>query len=210
MSDIKIKFTLAEWGKAPKDLSPEYKAMLALRGKGVAWKLVTAETGVGYASGWLCEARANLAAEQVIKVDPTKPEDVVKAIVHARLVENNSWGLLMARTGLPEVQVRRAFEQGTNVFSEGLRNGKGGRFLQDNAEAYAPAPKVGWVRTADGASLPNEIKQGLIKAGALPADVAELDAMTAKALKAMAADFGLDPSGKKADLVERIGKALNA
>lgn len=209
MSDITIKFTLADWGKPVAEMSPEYQAAIALRAEGKPWKIVTAETGVGYASGWLAEQRASLAADQVISVDPANPKALCDAVKHARLAENNSWGTLMVRTGLPETQVRRAFELATNVFSEGLRNGKGGRFLANNAEAYAPAPKVGWVRKAEsGAPLPAEIVAGLVKAGVRTEDVAELGGLKVGELRAMAEDLGLDPSGKKADLINRLAEAL--
>ncbi len=70
----------------------------------------------------------------------------------------------MARTGLPEGQVRKAFELGTNIFSEGLRNGKGGRFLADDGKPYAPAPKVGYVRLTEKGATVDPIIAGRIAA----------------------------------------------
>lgn len=211
MSEIKVKFSLADWAKPQAEMTKAFKQVIALRAKGVSWKEVTAETGVGYASGWLAEQRANLDPKQVIKVDPTNVPALCQAIRHARLAENNSWGLLMVRTGLPETQVRRAFELATNIQSEGLRNGKGGRFLEDNADAYAPAPKVGWVRRLeDGAPLPEEIRSGLIKAGVLAEDVAELSGMSAAALKAMHKELlpEVKVPAKKADVIASLAQAL--
>lgn len=209
MAEITVKFTQAEWGMPVDRMSSAYQELVKLRAEGKSWKFVTQETGIGYASGWLAEQRCKLPTDQLIPVDPADVPALCAAVRHARLVEGNSWGRIMVRTGLPEGAVSRAFELATNVQRAGLRNGKGGRFLHDNAEAYAPAPKVGWVRkTSADAALPEEIRVGLIQAGALPADLDELEGMTTKALKAFAQALDLASSGKKDVLIARIASAM--
>lgn len=205
---ITLKFSQADWANTDQP-NKAYKHLADLLAKGTKWKAAQKLSGVGYASGWLFVQRLNMPKDQRISVDPANPAATVAAIRHARLVEGNSWGLIMARTGLPEGQVRACFTEATNVQSEGLRNGKGGRFLQDNAEAYAPAPKVGWVRpNPECQALPAEILAGLLEAGAVEsADVAELQGMNAKDLKAFAKSLGLSTAGKKEALVARIAEA---
>ncbi len=211
MTEVTIKFSAADWANTASP-AKAYAHLADLIGKGTPWKAAQRLSGVGYASGWLFVTRLGLAEADRIQVDPSDSAATVAAIRHARLVEGNSWGLLMARTGLPEGQVRGCFTAATNVQSEGLRNGRGGRYLQGNAEAYKPAPKVGWVRpTEAGVKLPAEILAGLLEAGAVDgADVDELKAMNLKGLQAFAKSLGLKAGGSKASLVARIAEAYAA
>lgn len=209
------KATTAAWGKALGDMPEAYQQAIALRAAGVTWKVVTEETGVGYASGWLAEQRVKFIAEK--RDGLLLPADVAKMtpsafnawVTERRLTHDESWGTIMSLCGVPEGRVRAGFEVKTNVFSEGLRNGKGGRFLAGNAEAYAPAPKVGWVRKAEpSAILPAEIMAGLVKAGVATEDVEELAGMTKTALAAFAKGLGLKASGSKPTLIARIAEAM--
>jgi hypothetical protein len=209
-----VKFSNANWAQSKAE-DPAYQACFANWVAGMPWKTNTEATGVGYASGWLfCVRMALLLNEpdQAVSLEGLTETQAANRIAEMRLAEGNSWGRIMARTGLTETSCRKLFEQKTGVFSEGLRNGKGGRFLGGNAEAYAPAPKVGWVRKADAeASLPAEIVAGLLAANAIEAaDVEELQGMTLKALRGMAKAFGLPTAGTKADLVARIAEAYAA
>lgn len=211
-STTTLKFSRATWANPSLADDPAYAEAFALWVAGQPWKVITEATGVGYASGWLfCERVALLLNEPEAVVDLTGLTETQAAnkIAEMRLVEGNSWGRIMARTGLTEGSARKLFTMKTNVHSEGLRNGKGGRFYQGNAEAYEPAPKVGWVRKTDAeAALPAEIVRGLVEAGSLEgADVDELEGMTVKALRSMAKSFGLSTAGSKADLVARVAQA---
>jgi hypothetical protein len=210
MTITTLKFSQADWANVATP-AKAYKHLADLLAKGTKWKDAQRLSGVGYASGWLFVQRLNLPKDRLISVDPTNPQPTIDAIRHARLVEEESWGMIMARTGLPEGQVRACFTQATNVQSEGLRNGHGGRYLQGNAEAYKPAPPVGWVRPNEGATLPAEILARLLEAGAVEsADVDELQGMNAKALKAFAKSLGLPINGSKQVLVARIAEAYAA
>lgn len=211
MTITTLKFSQADWANTDQP-NKAYQHLADCLAKGMKWKEAQRLSGVGYASGWLFVQRLKMPKDQRISVDPTNPAATIAAIRHARLVEKQSWGLIMARTGLPEGQVRACFTQATNVQSEGLRNGKGGRYFQDNAEAYAPAPKVGWVRpTEAGVRLPAEILAGLVEAGAVTGtDVAELKAMNIKELRSFAKSLGLPASGSKEALVTAIAEAYAA
>lgn len=69
---------------------------------------------------------------------------VAKAIVKARNA-GQSWGLIMARTGLAEGSVRKIYTDSTGEATQGLRVGKGGRLPSDPkvaAKVARPAAKA--------------------------------------------------------------------
>jgi hypothetical protein len=205
-----IRTSGAEWARVGEDATDTMKHVLDLHGQGVGWKAIKRLTGVGYSPAWLFVTRSQYLAEGgLISLDSVA---AAKPIVAARRAEGDSWGRIAARCGVPEGQVRRLFTEATNVDHQGLRNGHGGRFLQNNAEAYAPAPKVGWVRPqAEGTPLPEFILAGLLKAGAIEsADVEEIQAMSLNDLRKMAKSLSLPTAGTKKDLVARIAQAYAA
>jgi hypothetical protein len=209
MTITNIKSSNADWVRVGDDAHPDYVHAETLLAQGVPWKQVTRLTGVGYSSGWLFVQRRRFAAEGGLIDLASQSVAQAKPIVAQRRAEGESWGLIAARCGTPEGLVRRLFTEATNVDHQGLRNGHGGRFYQGNAEAYAPAPKVGWVRTPLAPKdLPNFIKAGLLKAGVGEAEATELSTMKLNELRAMAKSLGLPTAGTKKDLAEAIGQAF--
>lgn len=195
-----IKPSRADWVKAYEDMPEHYQRAVTMHAEGLTWKEITAETGVGYASGWLAVRRCALRPEQIIKVDPAKRAELLEAIRHARLVDQDSWGQIMVRTGLAEGTVSKLFEEATSVERVGLRNGHGGRFYQDNAEAYVATPKIGWVRPiGEDTEVPIELTDPRARMRAL------LESQTAKQLAAFAKGKLPKPvPTRKAELVEAL------
>lgn len=210
-----VRLSRATWANPHLANDPAYAEAFSLWVSGKPWEVITEATGVGYASGWLFCIRTALVLnepEALVDLGSMSRTQAANRVAEMRLDDGDSWGRIMARTGVAEGQVRKLFTEKTNVYSEGLRNGKGGRFYQGNAEAYDPAPKVGWVRKAEAsAELPAQIIKGLLEAGSLEGgDVAELEGMSLKDLKSLAKSFGLPTSGKKVDLVARVAQAYAA
>ena len=188
---------------------PAYLHAYELETQGTPWKAITKLTGVGYNGGWVFCRRMDFAKAGTLIDLATLSDTQAQAKVFECRERGESWGLISARCGIPESAVRKAFTTKANVDHHGLRNGRGGRFYQGNAEAYAPAPKVGWVRpTEANVSLPSFIKAGLLKAGVGDAEATEISQMSLKDLRSMAKSLGLPTAGTKKDLAERVGAAF--
>ena len=120
---------------------------IALKDSGLTFAQVKKATGLNYSQIWLPWFRAH--NEDRI-MDPTSA-DFKNQLARARGFERvpggagfrrnwslpeTSWGELSALCGIPESRIRRTFEEYTNVDSEGLRMGRGGRWLNDDATFY--------------------------------------------------------------------------
>lgn len=114
---------------------------------GGSYKVVQKDYDLNYSQLWLFHFRR---VNPELIMDPegaTFKADIAKARGFERvaggagfrrnwaLVEV-SWGELSARAGTPESRLRKQFEQYTGVSSEGLRMGKGGRWLNDDMTFY--------------------------------------------------------------------------
>lgn len=100
-----------------------------------------------------------------------------------------SWGLLSVRCSKPESFLRKTFAQYTGVDSEGLRMGKGGRWLNDDASFYRGERPDELARVKAGTDF-EAGKAGKVEAPTMvatkPAKVRPTKAAAAKARKGKA------------------------
>lgn len=120
---------------------------VVLKNSGLTFGQVQKQTGLNYSQVWLPWFRA-ANADRLIDPDASNYKNVLaKARGFERIageagfkrnwaLPETSWGELSALTGLPESRIRKTFEQYTGVDSEGLRMGKGGRWLNDDQSFY--------------------------------------------------------------------------
>lgn len=112
--------------------------------------------------------------------------------------EFSSWGWLMARTGMTEGAVRRAYREQANKEDRGLRIGKGGRFMEDNEEYYEGENADGSPRAKHGYIRP-------IGANTIAKAKAEVLPDTVKELKVLCKERGITPvPKKKADMIAAL------
>lgn len=117
-----------------------------------------------------------------------------------------SWGEISARCAIGEAVCRRYFKQAANADHQGLRIGHGGRFHQDNAEAYQGKAKVhGWIKPV---GTPDEVLASRIAEITGVEDNTFLTDLTVAQLKAELKGLGQPTSGSKATLAERLATAL--
>jgi len=120
----------------------------------------------------------------------------IQAVVDARSA-GQSWGLIGVRFNRPESLVRRWFkESGTK--SEGLRIGKGGRWLLNEPALYNGD------RAVTGINLPAPMKRSEIRGYAARLDAMENLPSNRSELQALAKELGLKLGGGNAALAERI------
>jgi hypothetical protein len=131
-----------------KNPTPEQVAeAIAMKDSGATFKQVQKATGLNYSQVWLPWFRLH-NADRLIDPNASDYKNVLaKARGFQRVsggagfkrnwsLPETSWGELSALIGLPESRIRRTFEEYTNVDSEGLRMGKGGRWLNDDQSWY--------------------------------------------------------------------------
>lgn len=116
-------------------------------GQEMKWSEIADELNCTAGKAILAYEIVNMPAKDKIK---TKDEDeLAAAIVAARDDDQDSWGRISARAGIPESKVRKIYEDTTGNSSRGLRIGKGGRYVGD--ENPNPAEKVPAAKKAGGA-----------------------------------------------------------
>lgn len=124
------------------------EAAKAMREGGASWKIVLEETGLNYSQAWLFIERSNLPED--LDLSAAYGENPSGTVQAAR-AEGNSWGLIAVRCNVPESQVRKNFTAGTQLLSQGLRIGKGGRWFLGEPTLYAEnLAKPGTAIDADG------------------------------------------------------------
>lgn len=178
-----------------------------MKDEGVATAQILAETGLNYSQFWLFWARRHLEAnnpELICRLEPTDPK-IPGLIVEARNVEGefSSWGWLSVRFGMPESRVRKTFEQKANIHSDGLRIGKGGRFVEDRGEYYVDENRKHGVVTPVGErhKVPGRSDEALAE---------KLAGMRVGQINALLKAAGLPATGKKADKIVRLIANRNA
>lgn len=148
-----------------------------------------------YSQCWL-----NWASRNLTDADRIAPEG--KAIAAAR-ANGDSWGLIAVKAGVPESRVRKLFKEHTSIRSEGLRNGKGGRFLRDEEAYYNGEARFKGNAFAADRPIPS------------PAELAGIDTLLTRSLKELRAEaksMGLDTKGAKtkADFALAISQGFTA
>jgi hypothetical protein len=129
-----------------KNPTPEQVAeAIAMKDSGATFKQVQKATGLNYSQVWLPWFRLHNADRLIDPEASNYKNTLARARGFVRdgagfkrnmALPETSWGELSALIGLPESRIRRTFEEYTNVDSEGLRMGRGGRWLQDEPSFY--------------------------------------------------------------------------
>lgn len=180
---------------------------------------ITVATGLNYSQVWCLATRHQIvevapamdlaplgaaAAAKPANADGTRSQAMITACEAAAVcrAEGNSWGLIGVRFNRPEGQVRRWFKEATGTKSEGLRNGKGGRWLMDEARLYAGDREV------TGITLPAPLPRSEIRAFAARLDALENLPEDRKSLVALAKEVGVKVRGNNAALREAVRLAL--
>lgn len=110
----------------------------------VPWAEVSSKLGASQGKCMLAYLYVTTAPKDRIK---GKTEDDLKKNVVAARKSGLSWGIISARSGMPESWCRRSFEELTHTSTKGNRIGKGGRFpdgapgVKKAAAKKAPAKK---------------------------------------------------------------------
>jgi len=120
---------------------------VAMKNGGATFGQVQKATGLNYSQVWLPWFRqAN--ADRIIDPEASNYKNLLarargfqrvaggSGFVRNWALPETSWGELSALTGLPESRIRKTFAEYTGVDSEGLRMGKGGRWLNDDQQWY--------------------------------------------------------------------------
>ena len=106
-------------------------------------------TGLNYSQMWLDRQDRTMDENGRIETHDKNgqalPDTVVAAAIARCRAADESWGLIAVRCRLPESRVRRIFASATGISSQGLRIGRGGRYVADDPRFYSGAdrPKVG-------------------------------------------------------------------
>lgn len=128
---------------------------VVMHGQGATMPEIQAALALNYSQAWWGIAEASLTPE--LDHRAMAAEDKPASIVESRNAggTHSSWGWLAVRYGMPESRVRKLYTETSNVRHRGLRNGKGGRFMEDNDAYYQGANrKVGHVSTiGDGPAM---------------------------------------------------------
>jgi lambda repressor-like predicted transcriptional regulator len=172
-------------------------AALELHKDGVAIKAILAETGLNYSQAWYF-IRTEILREQNLLVADAGPADI-KALRD----EGLSWGEIAVRCQLAESKIRRMFTESTDLKSQGLRIGKGGRFYY-GPDRGRPLYTDGLQKT--GTEIP---KGAHYEAAVTAADSQKLIHWDMAELKAKAVELGITVPAKttKASLASKIRKA---
>lgn len=162
---------------------------------------------LNYSQFWLYCQSQTLPQEAFITA--TEGSDPwFRAIEKARAA-GDSWGLIAVKCRAPEGRVRKAFSTASGLRSQGLRVGKGGRYLDNDPVLYAgSAVKTGTAipTTAKRAEFRDFVTSGL---EALPDDELRRRAalhgfkVSPKTKRAVLIGMVSDPAAAKAKIAER-------
>lgn len=106
---------------------------------------------LNYSQFWLYCQSQTLPAEAFITATEGS-EDWFKAVAKCRTA-GDSWGLIAVKCRAPEGRIRKAFTEATGLKSQGLRIGRGGRYLSNDPVLYTGEA----VKT--GTAIPKEAKR---------------------------------------------------
>lgn len=114
--------------------------VIRMRNDGDDWATIAAAAGIGAGKAWLIVEKANTDPKDLIKFKDE--DDLAKKVVAAR-GNGLSWGIISARTDVPESKLRSLFEAAGGGSARGHRIGKGGRYpAESNGAGTAPATKA--------------------------------------------------------------------
>lgn len=165
---------------------------------------------LNYSQFWLYCQSQTLPAEAFITA--TEGSDPWFAAITRCRNAGDSWGLIAVKCRAPEGRVRKAFAAATGLRSQGLRVGKGGRYLDNDPVLYAgSAVKTGTAipTTAKRAEFRDFVTSGL---EALPDDELRRRAglhgfkVTPKTKRALLIAMVTDPTVVKAAKAARAAK----
>lgn len=162
-----------------------------MRSSGEKWPAILAATGLSHSQAEIAVLKATLPKSAF---KPFSPE----AVLELR-GEGVSWGEIGVRLSVPESTVRSAYKKATGKLSEGQRIGRGGRYLNADAELYAD------VLQPTGTVIPEEYGRRNARLAAFQQRLLKMEFAD---LKAYAADQGV--TVKKGMTKARIVKAIEA
>lgn len=152
-----------------------------MRAAGLKWAEIRAVTGLNHALSELEYMRfVYLASNDLLPFTPATVRELRDDFGY-------SWGEIMVRVGRTEGAVRAAYKEATGKLSEGTRNGRGGRWLNNDAELYADTLKP------TGTHIPVAYGRTLARKAAAEQRLGNL---TPAELKAYAEDRGVQVKGK--------------
>lgn len=188
-------------------------------------KTITSETGLNASQAWCFLTRqqiervyqgqdlkgvASAAMAKPKNVDGTDSAEMTefkRAIAQARNEDNQSWGLIGVRAERPEGLVRRLYKEQTGRHSQGLRIGKGGRWLLNDQVLYNGDRKASGIALAASMRRP-EFHAFALRLDAIEAEEGDLTTKSHEELVQMAKAMKVGAGGKKEALIFRIREAM--
>jgi hypothetical protein len=148
-------------------------------------------TGLNHTQVEIAFLKATLPASAFAEFSPAKVVELREAGI--------AWGVIGVMLNVPESRVRKAYANATGNLSEGQRNGKGGRFLNADGVLYAD------VLAKTGTTIPVEYGRNGARKAAVECRMVKLEIAE---LRMLAADYGVSGKGTKAQIINRIKKAM--
>lgn len=139
-----------------KNPTPETLALaVTMHDDGKSHKVIMEATGLNHSQVECAIMEANFPKSAFFSVKSTDKDYTAKLeafIVEGRQVKALSWGALGVLAHIPESRVRKIWAERTGTKSQGLRNGKGGRFLYQEPRLYVEDHRK------TGVTIPVEVK----------------------------------------------------
>lgn len=167
---------------------------LTMRQDGADWPEILEATGLNYSQAWyFVESQRMREAGELVEGEITP-----QTIVDLRAAKH-SWGTIAVMCQLPESRVRRMFTEASNLKSQGLRIGKGGRYFY----GYSGEPLYSGELRPTGTAIPKDAK---LEGALMAADTQRMIHEDIKTLRAKADELGISykPRATKAQLVKLI------
>lgn len=183
-------------------LSDAEQAVIRLKADGLANRQIMAETGLNHSQVERAILKATLTESDVTRFMGLGVDLGSRAV--AGREQKLSWGVMGILAGVPESQVRKAFETATQIKSKGVRIGKGGRYH------YGPdrgAPLYQDVLKPTGTAIP----VGANYDAAIAISVEQrITRLPREGVVRLAERYGVSSKGATAVIANRIIKAHRA
>lgn len=136
---------------------------VALKADGMKLKAIMAATGLNHSQVERAILKATLTEADVEAFEALGTD--LASRVKAGRKNGLSWGLMGILAGVPEGQVRKAWTEGTNLESKGVRIGKGGRFAYgySGQPLYEETLKPTGTEIPKGAGLVGALKESRVQ-----------------------------------------------
>jgi len=180
------------------ELSEAEQQAVSMREEGATMKAIMAATNLNHSQAERAIMKATLTEADVASFEAGGTDLGSRA--QAGRANGLSWGVMGILAGQPESAVRRAFTQATELKSQGLRIGRGGRFHYDESgrPLYADELKATGTAIPKGGTLGTAIKASFEQ---------RLGRLDRAAVVRIAEQYGIPTKGATQILVKRIIKA---